>query len=542
MSDDTLAISRAEGPAHGRSHAVTRRRRPIRSEDAAFAREAPTARRPPRQMATHRTVRTVWGSNYIQNRDPVARKAGVNLQDYRELLSDAQCGGAVESRKAATLLKKWYLNMEGVAGGDGPGTLAGATKARFDKLGIKKAIATMLNGPLYGVQDLEVIWDDPAETGGSRYILPQEIADPPPWWFTFDAEGRRRLLTHDSGLEGVLLDDYPRKFLLVQHNAAMDAPYGEPVLARCYWPIYFKKAAVLLLSEALDRWGLPWIEMAFPHQRYSVEEQGEHIAAARAMIGGGVIGFDQEIAMKILTSSASQNGYDMFIGTIALSNAEVAKAILGHTGGIDATPGKLGGDNTALDVRKDIAQADQELVIEQMNTIIDWIYEINDPAATVRPRFAFYEETEINADVAARDAILYAQGWRPTKEYIAATYNMDPNQFELMVATAPTTGTVAADASTDAPAPASFAKPAVAAIDSTVSDTDIAELLTEEDIAAFEESIAGPLMAAIEATDTEEEAFAVLAKAYPEITGDAFREQLTRRLFAERLKGELSNG
>jgi phage gp29-like protein len=564
---------------------------------ALFAKE-PASRPPAGRIASRRSVSGLSFDGWMPAKDPVARKAGVNLQDYEELLSDAHCGGAVDSRKAATLSQSWFLKMDGVPEND---PVAAETVNTFGRLPIAQLISEMLDAPLYGVQDTEVVWPDPRETG--RYIMPIDAVGLPAWWLDFTTDGVRMLKTDVA--QKIPLP--PRKFILLQYKGTIDNPHGQPVLARCYWPVYFKKAAVKLLATALERYGLPWTELKFPHN-YDEEMMTKFVARAAEMAQDGVIGMPEEVAMRILSSSAGANGADLFLGTIAWANSEISKAVVGHTGGTDSTPGKLGSEDAAMDVRSDIVQADRELVQSGMNQIIDWIYEINHPNqdTAIRPRFEFFAKQDYDKERVERDKGLHGMGWRPTKKYIVNAYGFEEDDFflidnppvEVIEEDAPLEIAPVAegDGSSDLrssvggsaqvaalqkdyysgvfpreaalanleilfgfnreqaelllppipPAPpvdpnapvVDPAAPPPASFAAPSPTEEEAETMTEEEMTALEEKLAGPILEAVENGENYDEAIERLSTIYPELDGSDIVEGLTHRMFLEALRGE----
>jgi phage gp29-like protein len=537
---------------------------------ALFA-KAPATRPPAGRIASRRTTSGLTFEGWMPSKDPVARKAGVNLQDYEELLSDAHCGGAVDSRKSATLSQSWYLKMDGVPEGD---PVAEETVSTFGRLPVRQMIFEMLNAPLYGVQDTEVVWPDPRETG--RYIMPIDAVGLPAWWLDFTTDGVRMLKTDIS--QKIPLP--PRKFICIQYNATIDNPHGEPILARCYWPVYFKKAAVKLLAVACERYGLPWTELKFP-SHYDEEMMTKFVTRAAEMAQDGVIGMPEEVAMRILTSSASSNGVDLYLGVIAWANSEISKAVVGHTGGIDSTPGKLGSEDAAMDVRADIVQADRVLVQTAMNIIIDWIYEINhpNPDTAIRPRFEFYAKEDFDAERVDRDTKLHPLGVRYTERYIQNGHGLEEEDFYIVhnppaeitallkdhysgalprdaalaclellyrfdrekaerllpivppkVEAVPPADPVVDAEIVPAPPPASFAAPSPTEED--------AETMTEEEMTALQEKLAGPILEAVENGESYDQAIARLSAIYPELDGSDLVEGLTHRMFLEALRGE----
>jgi phage gp29-like protein len=109
---------------------------------------------------------------------------------------------------------------------------------------------------------------------------------------------------------------------------------------------------------------------------------------------------------------------------INLCNKEMSKAVLGHTGSSESTPGKLGGEDTAKDVRADLIESDAlaiDYVISEQ--LIKPLVAFNFGPRTAYP----YYKTKISKPidllaVAQVDTKLVEMGWRMPESYVAEVY------------------------------------------------------------------------------------------------------------------------
>jgi hypothetical protein len=114
-------------------------------------------------------------SNYLPNPDPLLRRLSISHDIFFELISDAHTWGCIQSRKAGTLRRKWYLNTE-----EASGIGVKETERWLKALNVRKLIRQGLNGAQFGMQPAEVIW---FHTGSD--FIPKDVICKPYTWFSF---------------------------------------------------------------------------------------------------------------------------------------------------------------------------------------------------------------------------------------------------------------------------------------------------------------------------------------------------------------------
>ncbi len=100
---------------------------------------------------------------------------------------------------------------------------------------------------------------------------------------------------------------------------------------------------------------------------------------------------------------------------------QINKIFLGHSGSLDSTPGKLGGENNIQDVRTDILQNDKALIAETVNKLIRHLCIINGFGEV---QFRWQTEPHIENARINRDAKLQAMGVTFSMDYLKRTYNL----------------------------------------------------------------------------------------------------------------------
>jgi phage gp29-like protein len=378
-------------------------------------------------------------NGWLPNPDPILRKAGKSIATYKELTYDAHVGGALASRRAGTLSKDWFINGE-----EGAEEATRLVDFAFRKLNVRRLITEILSAVPYGYQPLEVIWEE------GDFTLPARVQAKPADWFCFDSENRLRFRSRESSIEGEILP--PFRFLCAQHNPSYDNPYGEAILSRVFWPATFKKGGVRFLVQTIEKHGSPWIIAKYPRGT-KLDKINELVAELEAVIQDGVTAVPEGTEVSITAPSTASS--DIHNALLVWCNSEISKGILGHTGGIDSTAGKLGSEDAALEARADLTATDQGIVEDTLSELASWIVELNYGSSVKAPRFELYKKGDINRARAERDGVLRDKlGVRFTRAYVTPTYSLEEEDYTLE-------GELPVEASTGSTDPAVDAAPIV---------------------------------------------------------------------------------
>lgn len=348
----------------------------------------------------------------LPNPDPVLKKLGRDVDEYQKLLADARVQAAVTSRKAGSVAREWSLTSEGV-----DERQYEIVSAIFKKLDITRIIKESLDSVLFGYKPLEISWVKDGDL-----ILPQRVIGKPSNWFRFGEENELRFLTKSNALRGEEVPD--RKFLVAQNGASYENPYGNPVLSAVYWPVKFRHNGYKFWTIFLEKYGMPWILAKAPagEQENRIQKTADMltdmVADAIAVVPDGY-----DIQMVEGRKGDSADSYDKYMQSCS---TEISIAILGTNLTTEVKGGSFAAARSHMEVRADIVDADTTIVVDIMNQLIDWIYQINWGSGK-QPEFLMFESTDVDKEVAERDAILVEQvGVRFTEEYIAKTYDLQP--------------------------------------------------------------------------------------------------------------------
>jgi phage gp29-like protein len=475
---------------------------------------------------------------YLPDPDPVLRKMGKDQKVYRELTTDARVGSNIASRKAGVLSMEW-----GIDRGKAKSGAAKAISGLFAGLKVNRILSQILDAAYFGYQPLEVLWEN---AGG--LILPRDVVAKPREWFAFGPDNELLLRTKASPNGSPVPE---KKFLCPVFNGSYENPYGERVLSRCFWPVTFKKGGLKFWVNFVERFGTPWIIGKLP--RGTDKAKTDDLAdLLEAMVQDAVAVIPDDSSVEIIEAAGKGASSDLHRALVEWCNSEVSTAILGHAGASESTPGKLGGENTAGDVKQEIVDADANMAIETVNTLIGWIHELNFGAASESPAFSMWQEEDVDLDLATRDKTLTESGVRFSRKYFTKAYGFE--EEDIAEVSAPPSGIPPAPPQLPAEfsahrrhcphcSGAQFAdaeKTGAPPFPDQVAIDDLVESIPPEELQAQMEGILKPVLDLIGKGNSPEDILSALSEAYPNMRDDALEQMLTRAIFVSEAWGRLN--
>ena len=363
----------------------------------------------------------IWA--LLPDPDPVLQKTGQDVAVYRKLLSDPHVWSCYQSRKSGTLSCEWKIKEAKEGSVRQNKNNYKIIENLMKSLDVYQIITDMLEAPFFGMAPLEVIWES-----AENSWLPERIEGKPPEWFAFDPENKLRFLSMDNMTDGEEIPDY--KFLLPRHHASYQNPYGERVLSKCFWPVVFKKAGFKFWAVFTEKYGMPWLVGRVPRSTNETE-RGALLSRLTSMVQDAVAVIDDDESVEITEAAGKSASADIYEKLISVSNREISKAILGQTLTTELDKGgSFAATKEHMEVRADLVDQDKRMVCQAFNRAFSWVSEFNAQGAAV-PEFAFFEEEDIQKDLAERDETLTTQGVKFTKIYYQRTYNLQESDFDL---------------------------------------------------------------------------------------------------------------
>lgn len=482
---------------------------------------------------------------YLPNPDPVLKKMGKDITIYKELRADPIVRGCIKSRKARTKKLLWEIDR-----GKSKSRQAKIVTDIFNKLPVRRMINQILEAPFFGNQPLEVMWDEGTWT-------PNDVVGKPQQWFVYDEDNQLRFRTKEN-YNGIELPD--KKFLVATNDASYENPYGDAELSSCFWPVTFRKGGYKFWVTFTEKFGMPFIIGKQP--RGTGQPETDAFAdKLEAMVQDAIAVIPDDASVEI-PETKNTGSADLYDKLIRACTREINVALLGHSGGAESTPGKLGGEDTAGDTGENIGDDDQKIVEDTMNTLIDWICDYNFAERSDRPRFVMYGEEDVDLDQSTRDKNLSETGQlRFKKPYFMKTYGFEEEDIDVVESPAPVPiqplpGTGGIMAKGPLPIPAqfsasrkgilsrfidkissiSFSAPSAVkdSIDIAVDGMDPADLQKQ-----MEEALK-PVIALINKGSTYEKIMTDLAKQYPKMDAAGLEEMLGRAIFAAECLGRIA--
>lgn len=470
-------------------------------------------------------------STYLPNPDPVLKKQGKDIAVYRDLLVDDRIAGSWGNRKAATLSLEWELDR-GEKGKEKNRQTA-IIQELLEGLDTHRIMAEIIEARLFGYQPMEILWEK-----RDGLLLPRDVVAKPQEWFLFAADNTLRFRSREGGLQGEELR--PLSVLCPVSEGSYRNPYGQAMLASCFWPVTFKKGGWRFWVTFAEKYGQAFAVGKI--RRGATKEEMEELAdMLDRMVQDAIAVIYDDSSVELTSVDAKGASADLFQRIIAEANTAITTAILGHAGAGQSTAGKLGSESAAVEVREDFKDGDKKLVCQTMNQLIRWIGQLNWGNADL-PRFELWEEEDVDTAQAERDdklsAAMEKSGLKLSKGYYIRTYNLEDGDVEEAESRGQGTGNSDQGQMPRPPsAVVQFAEVAAQA-GQTAIDEFIASFSNDQ-LQAEMKTVLMPLITDLQQTGDYAEAMEKLVESYPAMNTEALQDLLTRMIFVAELAGRL---
>jgi len=460
-----------------------------------------------------------WGNIYtaLPNPDPVLRRTGQSISILDEIRRENHVAACSESRESAVTKKKWAIER-----GAASERSAELVENVFKNLNMRRIIRELCEAWGYGYQISQILWSREGDM-----LLPKRVCALPRAWFSFGLSGELRLLTKSSGPNGEEAEPY--RFLVTQHRASFSNPYGESKYSSCFWPVTFKKGGLKFWAVFMEKFGMPHALGKLPRSAAD-KDRNDFLKSLSDMVRDAVavVPDDSSVEFKEANVTGSSDAYAAFL---SYHDGEISTAILGHSAGATSTPGRLGGEDLALQVRADITENDCEMVTDSLNTLIKYIHELNPSLGEERPSIMLYDEKDVDKARAERDGILLGTGQvRLTKKYYVDKYGFGEDEIEVVepATTAPTPEFAAAPIRQDA-------RESQQAIDT------LAEGIPDDTVQTQVEGLLKPVFELVNNAASFEDVERGLDKLYTDMDDSDVSETLEKTVLLGEAWGRISN-
>lgn len=276
-----------------------------------------------------------------------------------ELSADDQVTTAMLSRKNRVLNCPHFAFRPGAPDGETATPEAENLYRRFtqdlERSNLRNIISSIIDAPFYGFTPLELIW----RRGENWWHLVDVVARPA-HWFGFDNKNNPVFIGVYGGLcaEPQLLP--AGKFVIVQHHATYDNPYGLRLLSRCLWPVAFKRGGLQFYARFVERHGMPWVVGEAPPKAERPEKRVMAADLAR-MVQDAVAVIPHGAKVQLLASGQTQNSlHETFLSR---QDRAISKILMGQTLTVEMEgKNSQAAAETHKDVADDLADADKSMV------------------------------------------------------------------------------------------------------------------------------------------------------------------------------------
>lgn len=315
-------------------------------------------------------------SNVLEPQDPTIREKGAakGLKLYDEVLRDGRVRTVLGKRFTKVTRRSWTVTP---ADPDKPLDLeiAEAITRMLKRIGFDGISKHLLKAILKGYAVAEVIW----HLDQDGLIAPKAIKAHDQARFRFAPDWRPRLLTRESGFEGIELPE--RKFIVHRYDAEGNNPYGLGLGSTLFWHVLFKREGVASWMVLLEKFAAPTPFGRFPAGT-AASEQDRLLLLLRDLVSNGALAAPIGTEVEFLEAKRSGDaGYEAWV---RYWDEQTSEVVLGSTLSTSVKgEGARAASETHADETEAIIDDDADALSETFNdTLIRWITELNWPGAT----------------------------------------------------------------------------------------------------------------------------------------------------------------
>jgi phage gp29-like protein len=415
----------------------------------------------------------------------------------------------IDRGKAKSKIAKFVIDVF-----DGNGNFPGIKVYDF--------LTEVVKASLYGYRFVEIVYESI-----NNYIVPTRLVGRPSEWFGFDQYNIPKLRT-STNFDGIPLPD--KKFLILQNEPEYDNPYGFPQLSSCFWPVIFKRGGMKFWAIFTEKYGMPWIVGRYA--RGSSRDEIDRIAdVLEDMVQDAIAVLPDDSRVDIIESKSTTSSAELYERLLEYCNKEISKAILGQTLTTDiVNTGSYSAGKVHQDVKYDITLADKKAAEEALNILIQYIVEINFGIQPDLPTIDFFEEDDVDLNIAQRDKTLSETGIKFTKKYYTKTYKLEDDDFDIVETNTTNPTTPQQDFAENTPK-------------EPIEQTDgITNMLAPDILQQQMEGVLKPIINMIEKGESYKNIMETLVQTFPDMDTDSIEKMLARAIFVSELWGRINNG
>jgi phage gp29-like protein len=449
---------------------------------------------------------------------------------------DAHLGSVLQTRKLAVSGLEWEV-VAASEGKEDEDIAAFVKEALVWLSDFDTALLYILDAIGKGFSVAEIIWEY-----AEGKIWPKEIKWLHQKKFTFiDSSGfvsyEPKLITDTSPAYGEELP--PNKFIYHRYQARCGITPRGGVLRPCAYMYLFKNYAVKDWVIFAERFAMPMRVGKFNASTSEADRKVLRNAVFNLGSDAAAVISDSTI-IELLDQQSRSASMMIYSGLIDFCDRSMSKAVLGHTGSSDSTPGRLGSETEARDVRRDILEADAKALSKTIiMQLIRPLVEFNFGPGKSLPRFQLLQAKveDLQAEAAKIKTLIDAGFDGIPKSYIYEKFAIPmPEEGEETITPPARTAVIPAKAVMNRAYGDLAVIPAQAGIQSK-ENRDQSDIDSLVDASIGEGAVdLSPLYQIVEKAESFSDLQRLIAEEFkPDMKG--LNEILARALFVARLKG-----
>lgn len=442
--------------------------------------------------------------------DELLEQIGISRAKLRALLADDEISAALDTRRAACINTPWRIEH--------PSARARKLLTELVEPHMHAIMSAAWEAIPFGYSVQEIVLSDDAGRIGIA-----QVVSCPFEWFAVQPDGRLIWRDTQQSAEG--------GFVLTVNEPSLRKPAGEALLAKAYWPWFFRTHGWRMWAKFLEQAAIPLL------YGKTLGDKSGLLNLLRTLSQGPVAVVDREDELTALDQPGnSPNKFTEFETAIC---RRIQRLILGQTltSGTDGGSGNRALGEVHNEIRDEKRRADVRLVTAAAQRVLDMLAAYNG----IQPGRVVLEDPHgLERDRAERDEILVKSGMlRFTRAYLEEKYGFEPDDFEELPA-ADGAGGIGQAAQTHAPLLTLASKPG--SLKPNRPRFTAGQQAIEDEIERTLPAIPSPIDAAairsaiLKAKDADD-LYERLAVALQDADDAAFRQAFERALFAAEIMG-----
>ena len=333
--------------------------------------------------------------------DDLLDQIGISRAKLRALLVDDEISAALETRRAACINTPWRIEHES--------SRARELLTEIIEPHMHSILSTAWEAVPFGYSVQEIVFKEEAGR-----ISVAQVVECPFEWFSVRPDGR--VFWRDT------LQPVQDNFILTVNSPSLRKPAGEALLAKAYWPWFFRTHGWRMWAKFLEQAAIPLL------YGKTMGDKSSLLDLLRTLSQGPVAVVDRDDELLALDQPGnSPNKFTEF--EIAICR-RIQRLILGQTltSGTDGGSGNRALGEVHNEIRDEKRRADVRLVTQTAQRVLDMLAAYNG----VPPgRLVLEDPHGLERDRAERDKMLVEAGiLRFTRTYLEEKYGFEPDDFE----------------------------------------------------------------------------------------------------------------